>query len=86
MQEAKLVCEVSTDEKGELTRYLPAISSDKLTMATMIDHLESKGQWKISLPQELIKTEGWKKAISIRFNYIQAAKDLKLRDILDKTI
>ncbi len=86
MQEAKLVCEVSTDEKGELTRYLPAISSDKLTMATMIDHLESKGKWKISLPQELIKTEGWKKAISIRFNYIQAAKDLKLRDILDKTI
>ena len=52
----------------------------------MIDHLESKGQWKISLPQELIKTGGWKKAISIRFNYIQAAKDLKLRDILDKTI
>ena len=81
MQQARLVCEISGDEKGEQTRFVPAISGDKMTFGIMIDRLESQGKWKIKLPENTIKSEIWRKAIKLRTCFLYSARDIKLRDL-----
>ena len=81
MQEAKLICELSCDEKGEQTRFLPAISGDKMSVGLMIDRLESVGQWKLSLPDDLLKSPSCQKAVKLRSSYLQASRDILLRDL-----
>ncbi|MGN0282155.1 MAG: YihY/virulence factor BrkB family protein [Prevotella sp.] len=81
MQEANLVCEMTSDEKGEMPRFMPAMSPQHLSLGLMTDRLESLGQWKISLPAHLLKTEAWRKAISIRSDFLQMAKEVNLRDL-----
>lgn len=81
MQQARLVCEISGDEKGEQTRFVPAISGDKMTFGIMIDRLESQGKWKIKLPENTIKSETWRKAIKLRTCFLYSARDIKLRDL-----
>ena len=81
MQEAKLICELSCDEKGEQTRFLPAISGDKMSVGLMIDRLESVGQWRLSLPDDLLKSPSCQKAVKLRSSYLQASRDILLRDL-----
>ena len=80
MQEANLVCELAGDEKGEQSRFVPAISPEHMTLGLMTDRLESLGTWKISLPSEYIKSETWRKAITLRSNYLQEARRITLLD------
>ena len=80
MQEANLVCELAGDEKGEQSRFVPAISPEHMTLGLMTDRLESFGTWKISLPSEYIKSETWRKAITLRSNYLQEARRITLLD------
>ena len=81
MQNANLVLEMTADEKGEQTRYMPAMSSERLSLGIMTDKLESLGRWKISLPTYQLKTEKWRTAIALRTDYLNKAKDVLLRDL-----
>jgi membrane protein len=79
--DAKLLIEISGDEKGETSRFMPAEDINNLTFGMMVDRLESKGRWKIDLDvSELFKGE-WAKAMELRSEYLHSARDIKLHDL-----
>ena len=79
--DAKLLIEISGDEKGETSRFMPAEDISNLTFGMMVDRLESKGRWKIDLDvSELFKGE-WAKAMELRSEYLHSARDIKLQDL-----
>jgi len=79
--EAGLIVEVTSDEKGEVSRFLPAEDINNLTLGVMIGRLESYGQWKIDLDINNLFTEEWNKVINVRNKYLQEARDILLKDL-----
>ena len=81
MIDAGLIIEITSDEKGETSHFMPAEDIKNLTLGTMIDKLESRGQWKIDLDVSELFTEEWSKAMEQRWNYLHALRDIKLQDL-----
>ena len=79
--DAKLLIEISGDEKGETSRFMPAEDIHNLTYGVLVDRMESKGKWKIDLDvSELFEGE-WAKAIELRSEYLRGARDIKLQEL-----
>ena len=79
--DAGMLLEITNDEKGEEGRFIPAMDTQALTLGTMVDRLESRGQWKIDLDiNELLKGD-WAKALEIRSNYLKEARGILLQDL-----
>ncbi len=81
MIDAHLLVEISTDEKGEQQRYMPAESLDNLTLGMMIDRLEAQGNWRIDLSLNGINKEEWKKVLLMRKDYLDDMRTVKLKDL-----
>jgi membrane protein len=81
LMEAGLIIEITSDEKGETSHFMPAEDINNLTLGRMLERLESRGQWKIDLDFSNQFTEQWAKAIEIRSNYLHALRDIKLQDL-----
>ncbi len=79
--EAHLIVEVSGDEKGEVSRFIPAEDINNLTLGVMIGRLESSGQWKIDLDLSNLFTDEWNKVINVRNKYLQDARSILLKDL-----
>ena len=79
--EARLLIEISTDEKGETSRYMPVEDIHNLTLGAMIDRLESHGQWKIELDVSELFTSEWGKALELRSNYLRDARGILLQNL-----
>ncbi len=79
--DAGLIIEITSDEKSETSHFMPAEDINNLTLGTMIDKLESHGQWKIELDVASLFTEEWSKAMDQRWNYLHALRDIKLQDL-----
>ncbi len=79
--EVQLVVEISSDEKGESSRYMPAESIDNITLGTLIDRLESQGRWRLRIPLNDIDKTSWKRALNMRSNYLKEARTILLKDI-----
>ena len=81
LTDAGLVVEVTNDEKGEDSHFMPAEDINNLTLGTMIDRLESKGKWKIDLDvSELFKGQ-WAKALELRSIYLRESRKVLLKDL-----
>lgn len=81
LMEAGLILEMTSDEKGETSRFVPAEDIKNLTLGTMIDRLESQGTWKIDLDVSELFSEQWGKAIELRGNYLRDARSILLQDL-----
>lgn len=79
--EARLIIEVSVDEKGVPSTFVPAESLDNLSVGTMIDRLESQGCWKIDLPVDDLLSSEWGRAIAMRSEYLNKARQLRLESL-----
>lgn len=79
--DAKLLIEITSDEKGETSHFMPAEDISHLTLGTMVDRMESKGQWKIDLDVSELFTDEWGKAMERRQNYLHVLRDIKLQDL-----
>lgn len=79
--EAHLLIEISNDEKGDTSQYIPAQNTEYLSVGTMIDRLESMGKWKIKLPHPLNDTENWRRTIEIRSRYLKESRNILLKDL-----
>ena len=82
---AGLVIEITVDEKGETSRFMPAEDIKNLTLGTMIDRLESHGSWKINLDVSELFSDTWSKAMELRSNYLRDARQILLQDLFDDT-
>jgi membrane protein len=79
--DAGLVVELSGDEKGETSRFMPAEDLNNLTLGVMVDRLESYGKWKIDLDVSELFTEKWAKAMDLRHLYLRDARQIRLQDL-----
>ena len=81
LMKAGLIVELTSDEKGETSRFLPAEDIHNLTLGVMIDRMESFGQWKVDMDVTEQFSEQWGKAKEIRANYLNSLRDIKLQDL-----
>ena len=79
--DAHLLIEVSTDEKGGASTFVPAESLDNLNLGVMIDRLEAQGRWQINLPVRQLMSEDWSKAVVQRMDYLRQAQNIRLEDL-----
>jgi membrane protein len=79
--EARLLVEITSDEKGESSRYMPAESLDNLSLGVMIDRLECQGKWQIDLPLSKVFSDCWAHAVELRVNYLRQLRDIRLEDL-----
>ena len=79
--QAGLVIEISTDEKGETSCFMPAEDIKNITLGTMIDRMESYGQWKIDLDVSELFSEQWGKAMELRSTYLRDARQILVQDL-----
>ena len=79
--QAGLVIEITADEKGETSCYMPAEDIKNLTLGTMIDRMESYGQWKIDLDVSELFTEQWGRAMELRSIYLRETRQILLQDL-----
>ena len=77
---AHLAIEITSDEKGEPSRFVPAMSVDKLSLGIMIDSIESSGKWQLEWFRQNLVQSQWLKAISVRSNYLKQSRELLLKD------
>lgn len=81
MIDAGLLIEITNDEKGETSRFMPAEDIKNMTLGSMIDRLESQGQWKIDLNVSELFTSEWAKALEMRSTYLKNARGIRLQDL-----
>ena len=81
LMNAGLIIELTSDEKGEISHFMPAEDISNMTLGRMIDSLEAHGQWKIDLDISNLLSGEWGKAMEIRSNYLHAQREIKLQDL-----
>lgn len=81
MIEANLIIEITSDEKGEASQFVPAENVENLSLGVMIDRLESKGCWKIDLPLDGLCNENWVRVLDIRHRYLKDSREILLKNL-----
>jgi len=76
-----LLTEVTNDEKGEEVVYQPAETLSRLTVGTMIDRLESDGNWRIDIDLKALGSEQLGHVIRNRKQYLQQQRNTLLKDL-----
>ena len=80
--DAGVAIEITSDEKGEPSRFVPAISTDKLSLGVMIDRLESLGRWKLAWNRSCVNSNFMLSAIRLRSQFLKDADTLLLKDFI----
>lgn len=78
---ARLLTELSTDEKGEASRFQPAESTEHLSVGLMIDRLEATGRWRFSLPLDQLQGGRWREVTAARSAYLCQLRGVLLKDL-----
>lgn len=78
--DASLLIEISSDEKGEASRFMPSETLDNINLGVMVDRLEALGKWKIDLPVTELLGSKWAQAMEIRGCYLKSLRDVRLED------
>ena len=78
---ANLLIEITTDEKGDTSRFMPAEDIANLTLGTMVDRLEAHGTWKADLSLDQFFNENWSKAIAQRATYLESLREIPLKEM-----
>ena len=81
MIDAGILIEVSSDEKGEQSQFVPAESIENLSLGVMIDRLEARGQWKLDMNLDALFNENWLKALEMRHSYLEETRQILLKDL-----
>ena len=81
LMEAGMVTAITSDEKGETSRFMPSMDIHQMTVGQMIDRLESYGKWKIDLDLSELFSERWSKAVELRSIYLRDARNILLQDL-----
>ena len=79
--DAHLLTEVTSDEKGEESRFMPSEDLGNLTLGTMVDRLEARGRWKIDLDVSELLSQEWGRAIAARGDYLRAMRGICLQNL-----
>ena len=78
---ANLLVEISSDEKGAPSRFMPAESISNLSVGTMVDRLEAQGSWRLSLPLDKYYNDKWAQMLRARRDYLDSMRGIMLKDL-----
>ncbi|MBQ4633178.1 MAG: YihY/virulence factor BrkB family protein [Prevotella sp.] len=81
LTKVRLIVEVTSDEKGEDSVFMPAESISHLSVGTLIDRLESEGKWNFDVNVETDNKQTWIKAIAARTDYLNKQRGILLKDL-----
>lgn len=81
MIDADLLIEITADEKGEASQFVPAENVNNLSLGVMIDRLEACGRWKIDLPLTKHYNDNWVRALEVRRRYLNESREILLKDL-----
>lgn len=76
-----MIVEVTNDEKGAESVFLPAETTAKLSIGMMIDRLEAEGRWNISPSLRPMETALMLTAMKNRKDYLALQRDILFKDI-----
>ena len=79
--EAGLLIQVTSDEKVETSRFLPAEDLPRMTLGNMVDRLEAQGCWKIDFSVNKQLNQQWLRAIRLRSDYLKSARNIPLVEL-----
>ena len=79
--DAGLLVEITSDEKGEESHFMPVEDLSNMTLGTMVDRLEARGTWKIDLDISELFSKEWGRAVDIRQNYLRDARQVELKNL-----
>ncbi len=77
----RLLVEVSADEKGAASRFMPAESISRMSVGSMVDRLESHGRWRLSLPLGKYYNDKWAQVLRSRTKYLKDMREVLLKDL-----
>lgn len=81
LTKVRLIVEVTSDEKGEDSVFMPAESISHLSVGTLIDRLESEGKWNFDVNVDTDNKQTWVKAIAARTDYLNKQRGILLKDL-----
>lgn len=81
LTKVRLIVEVTSDEKGEDSVFMPAESISHLSVGTLIDRLESEGKWNFDVNVDTDNKQTWIKAIAARTDYLNKQRGILLKDL-----
>ena len=81
MTRVKLLVEISTDEKGEDSSYLPAEDLQRLSVGTLLERLDAEGKWSLDLDWKQMDCNTWEQSKQLYKQYIEGQRQLLLKDI-----
>ncbi len=76
-----LLVEISSDEKGAASRFMPAESIGRMSVGSMVDRLESHGRWRLNLPLNKYYNEKWAQVLQSRTKYLKDMREVLLKDL-----
>ena len=81
MTQAGILRQSYSSLKDEEAVYTALQPIDKITLGTLVDRLEAQGLWEIDVQlKQLLESDCWKKAISIRQDYLHHLYEMSIRD------
>ena len=81
LQEIDLIHEVMTDEKSEDITYQPSMDTEQLTLAVLLERLETYGSENFKVDRDEEFLDEWKTVVDIKEEYYRKASTLLLRDL-----
>ena len=81
LTKVRLIVEVTSDEKGEDSVFMPAESISHLSVGTLIDRLESEGKWNFDVNVDTDNKQTWIKAIAARTDYLNKQRGILIKDL-----
>lgn len=81
MTRVNILTELTNDEKGDESCFLPAEDLHRLTVGTLIDRLESAGHWTLELNVRQLDTPAWRNIIGIRLHYLDRLRSVPLHEV-----
>ena len=79
--DAGLLVEITSDEKGEESHFMPVEDLSNMTLGIMVDRLEARGTWKIDLDVSELFSSEWGRAVELRQNYLRDARQVALKNL-----
>lgn len=81
LTDAKLLVEVSSDEKGEVSRFMPSVSLEHLSVGMMLDRLESVGKWRLTVPLDTLRGDKLLPILEARTDYLSRLRQVLIKDL-----
>ncbi|NDV66856.1 YihY/virulence factor BrkB family protein [Bacteroides sp. 224] len=81
LQDLELIHEVMTDEKSEEITYQPSIDINQLTLAFLVERIDTYGSENFKIDHDQTFAEEWKTLINLKEEYYRNADKILLKDL-----